>query len=332
MRRVTSSVLIGLGTFLIIIAIMTRFYTYDKVAVIPETYNSTTDLTATDAMIFDAQDLKAVEKDLYISSYTYTNPVGNPPDGYTAWVNATTIRKDSEDGPIFQQSTDYSVFDNKTGEAAPEDKCGDCQSSFDKTTIVDQAYEVEQEDITRTGYIYKAPFNTPKEDMQWWDSAIEKATTMKYEGEEEIGGLNTYKFVQTIEPTQIGTQKLPKSVFDTPEDITADMMYSMVRTLWIEPVTGSPVKRIEARNQVFSYDGETIPAFVGDVVYTDDQVQELVDQGKTQSFLLGGMRLLFPLVLVILGIIAIVGGFLLRRPKKTGDQTPKANHKDLVTA
>lgn len=345
MRRVTSTVLIGLGTFLIMIAIMTRFYAYDNLAVVPASYESTTQLQATDATIFDAATLKPIQTDLAITSFTYTNGATKTPDDITAWVNATSILRGGVDGATcdptvdkalpgcFQQSTDRTVFDNKSGVAATAAQCPGCASSYDKAVIVDGAYVAKAEDIVRDGQLYKAPFNTPKADLQWWDSSIGEATTMTYEGEEKVEGLGTYKFVQTIEPTTIGTQDLPGSVFGVDAaTVTADVVYAMTRTLWIAPVTGSPVKRIEARNQVFSYEGQTIPAFVGDVTYTDDQVKALVKDGKSQSFLLGGMRLLFPLVLTLLGIIAIVGGFLLRRPKGSGIHRPKATQKDLVTA
>ena len=155
---------------------------------------------------------------------------------------------------------------------------------------------------------------------------------MKYLGTEKIDGLEVYKYVQTIDATKVGDQDLPGSVFGVTDDtVTADMMYAMVRTMWFEPTTGSPVKRVENRNQYFELDGQQVPAFVGTVQYAPETVSDLVADGKSQSFLLGGMVWLFPAILLLLGLAAIVGGIRLRG----GRRTASGHHKDereLVTA
>ncbi|CAN5439010.1 DUF3068 domain-containing protein [soil metagenome] len=341
MRRVTSTVLIGLGTFLIMIAIMTRFYAYQTLAVVPDVYESTTNLQAKDATIFDADTLAPIQTDLNISSHTYTNPNDNPPDGQTDWVNATSITRADVPGATcdpsvnaalpgcFKQDTERVPFDVVTGAASTAEECPSCTSTYDTSEIVDGKYVPKAVPVTRTGQIYKMPFNVQKKDYAWWDSSIQEAPLMKYVGEEKVNGLNAYKFVQTIEPTNIGTQDLPGSVFGVDDaTVTADMMYAMTRTLWIEPATGSPVKRVEDRNQVFSYNGTTVAAFVGQVTYTDAQVDSLVKDGKSQGFLLGGMRMLFPLLLILIGVASIAGGFVLRRPRTKGTHKPVALKKD----
>ncbi len=345
MRRITSSVLIGLGAFLIMAAVLVKFYAYPNLAVVPSSYESTTTLEAKGATIFDAGVLAPVQSDLAISSYTYTNPEADPNSGYTAWVSATSILRSDVAGATcdptvdpalpgcFQQSTDRSGFDNSTGVAASAEECGDCPSSYDKSVIEGDEYVAQSVDITREGQLYKAPFDTQKKDMLWWDGSIAEATTMEYVGEEDVEGLTTLKFVQTIEPTNIGTQDLPGKVFGLPDaTLTADVVYAMTRTLWIAPATGSPVKRSELRNQVFSYEGQTVPAFVGTVAYTDDVVTELVADAKSKTFLLNGMQALFPILMLLLGLASIAGGLLLRRGG--GDKVTKhaSGHKDLVNA
>jgi len=340
MRRVISTTLIGLGAFLIMAAVLVKFYAHPSLATMPTNYESTTELQAIDATIFDASTLEPKSTDLAISSYTVADSDVATPDGVVVWVNRTSILDTSVEGATcdptvnaalpgcFQQTSDRSPFGAQSGAAAA---CPDCGSYVDESVDVGGEYVVEQVEVNRSGQIFKAPFDMGKTDLQWWDASLGEATTMSYVSTEKVDGLETYKFVQTIEPTQIGTRDLPGSVFDVSDDtITADEMYGMVRTIWFEPTTGSPVKRVEVRNQYFAFEGQDVPAFVGTVEYTPDTVSGLVDDGKFQSFFLGGMVWLFPLTMIVLGLAAIAGGLQLRR-SGGGKRTSKKD-RELVTA
>ncbi|CAN5316298.1 hypothetical protein BH09ACT12_BH09ACT12_02850 [soil metagenome] len=341
MRRVFSTALIGLGAFLIMAAVLVKFYAHPNLATMPTNYESTTELQAIGASIFDADTLEPKTTDLAISSYTIADSDVATPDGVVVWVNRTSILDTSVDGATcdpavdpalpgcFQQSSDRSPFDSQTGAAA---ECPDCGSYADESYDDGGSYAVRQVDVTRSGQIYKGPFDMKKEDLQWWDSSLAEATTMKYVGTEKIDGLETYKYVQTIEPTQIGTRDLPGSVFGSEDaTITANEMYGMVRTIWFEPTTGSPVKRTENRNQYFDYDGQQVDAFVGTVEYTPDTVADLVSDGKTQGFVLGGMVWLFPLLMILLGLLFIAGGVALSRGGR-GQEGTRKDERELVSA
>jgi hypothetical protein len=341
MRRLFSTALVGLGAFLIMAAVLVKFYAHPSLATMPTNYESTTELQAIGATIFDAGTLEPVTSDLAISSYTVADSEVSAPEGVDVWVNRTSIVRSDVEGATcdpavdaalpgcFQQSSERVPFDAQTGAAAA---CPDCGSYVDESYVDGDSYAVRQVEVSRSGQVYKGPFDMTKEDLQWWDAAIGEATTMEYVGTESIDGLETYKYVQTIEPTEIGTQDLPGSVFGTTEDtVTATTVYSMVRTMWFEPTTGAPVQRVEDRNQVFEADGQQVPAFVGTVEYTPETVSDLVSDGKSQSFLLGGMVWLFPIALVVIGLAAIAGGLQLRRGRRDrGDHS--ADDRELVTA
>ncbi len=341
MRRVTSTVLIGLGAFLIMAAVLVKFYAHPNLATMPTNYESTTELQALDATIFDAATLAPKQADLAISSFTIADSDVATPDDVVVWVNRTSILDSSVAGATcdptvdaalpgcFQQTSDRSPFDAQSGAAAA---CPDCGSYVEEAVDQGGEYVVQQVDVTRSGQIFKGPFDMKKADLQWWDGNIGEATTMKFVGTEKIDGLETYKYVQTIEPTQIGTRDLPGSVFGTDDaTVTADEMYGMVRTIWFEPTTGSPVKRSEARNQYFALDGQEVPAFVGTVEYTPDTVDGLVADGKSQGFVLGGMVWLFPLAMIVLGLVFIAFGLRLGRGGKR-DGGARKDDRQLVTA
>ncbi|MBS45753.1 MAG: hypothetical protein CMH83_21785 [Nocardioides sp.] len=328
MRRILSTGLIGLGAFLVVMAVMVKFYAYDRLAVVPYEYDSVTELSAPGATVFSAADLRPVTSDLQVVSRTAADPTVDPGDDNRVWIGRTSILRTDVEGATcdpevdatlpgcFQQSSEKSPFDAKTGLAVSDEECGGCGSWVEQSYVDGESYAVRQVDLDRTGQVFKGPFGLDRADLQWWDGTIGEATTAVYEGEESVDGLRTYKFVQIIEPTTVSTMDLPGSVFGVDEDtVTADVVYGMTRTLWLEPQTGSPIDRVEERGQYFVYDGEQVPAFVGTVSYTDEQVASNVEEYKTTSFLLSGLQTLFPLVLLVLGLLALAGGVMLRRER-----------------
>ena len=64
------------------------------------------------------------------------------------------------------------------------------------------------------------------------------------------------------------------------------MIYAMTRTFYVEPTTGAPLNRVEERNQVLSYDGTEVPAFVGTVQYTEESQADSLDKVETRATLL----------------------------------------------
>ena len=325
MRRILSPVLIGLGTFLLVAGVLVKAYAVPQLAVVPTNYDSTTYLEAEGAQIFNSDpDVLAPETvDLTISSRTVAGDYPDAPDGVVVWANNVTVTPEGWDHP-FQQSRELTPFDENTGAASSYDV------GFEE--VENEEGELEQVPVTREGQIYKFPFDTQKKDYQQYDDDLGEATTAKYEGEEELEGTTVYKFVQTIEPTVIETRPVPGSVFGSDEPtVQADMVYEMTRTLYIEPVTGAPLQRVEERNQVLSYDGTEVPAFVGTVQYTDKSVASSLDRVQTRATLLGLAKWVFPIGAGLLGLLCIAGGLLLRRRQEDGKHH-EHRQDDLVNA
>lgn len=323
MRRILSSALIGLGTFLIVAGVLVKVYAVPTLEVVPTNYDSTTYLEAKDATIFNSDpDVLAPETvDLEISSHTVSGDYPEAPDGVVVWANNVTTTPVGWDHP-FQQSRELTPFDDASGAAS------DYDVGFEE--VADANGDVEQVDVTRTGQVYKFPFDTQKEDYQQWDSDLGKATTAKYEGVEKLEGTTVYKFVQTIPPTVIDTVDVPGSVFGSDEpSVAADMVYEMTRTLYIEPITGAPLNRVEERNQVLSYDGIDVPAFVGTVQYTEKSQADSLEKVQTRASLLKLSRWVFPMGLVLLGLLSVWAGVATRRRQ---DQVTPEERKHLIDA
>jgi hypothetical protein len=323
MRRILSPVLIGLGTFLIVAGVLVKVYAVPTLAVVPTNYDATTNLEAKGATIFNSDpDVLAPEVvDLEISSHTVAGDYPEAPDGVVVWANNVTVTPAGWDVP-FQQSRELTPFDEVSGAA----------SSYDVgfVEVENEEGEVEQVDVIREGQVYKFPFDTQKKDYLQWDSELGEATTAKYVGVDELEGTTVYKFVQTIEPTVIDTLDVPGTVFGLDEPtVEADMVYEMTRTLYIEPTTGAPLNRVEDRNQVLSYDGTDVPAFVGTVQYTEKSQAASLDKVQTRATLLRLADWVFPIGFVLLGLVCVAGGVLLRR--RQGSDT-REDDRQLVDA
>lgn len=323
MRRMIGPVLVGLGVFLVVAAALARFYAYPALARVPAGYHSTTELEATGAQIFnsDPEVLAPETHDLEITSKTSEVVDADAPDGVAVWTNNTRV--DKADGGNFQLSTEQVAFDEVTGAGVTCEPCG--------TWIAESASQRTSTDFE--GQIYKFPFDTEKKTYDVWDGTLGEATPATFEGVEKIDGLEVYKFVQVIEPTVVETREVPGSVFGSDEpSVAADMLYSMTRTFYVEPVTGSPVHRVEERDQELVYNGQQVPAFVGNVHYTDAQVDELVDQIGTKAMLLGGLRLLYPLVMLLLGLVMLGLGLVINKRQSADLDRDHQQERPLVTA
>ncbi|WP_223163701.1 DUF3068 domain-containing protein [Nocardioides humilatus] len=318
--------LVGLGVFLVVAAALVRFYAYPALARVPAGYHSETALEATGAVIFnsDPEVLAPETHDLVITSKTSEDAEADVPDGDVVWVNATRI--DKAEGGNFQFSTERVAFDAVTGAGVDCDAC-------DTWEAVSDGDAVEEVPTVFEGQVYKFPFNTEKKTYDMWDGPTGEATPATFEGEESLQGLHVYKFVQVIEPTVVEQREVPGSVFGSKEsEVEADMVYSMTRTFYVEPVTGSPVHRIEERVQELVYDGQHVPAFIGNVHYTDAQVDKNINDVETKASLLGGMRFLFPVGLLLVGLTMLAVGLLINRRQSAIEPGHHKEERPLVTA
>ena len=325
MRRLIGPTLVGLGVFLIVAAGLARFYAYPALAEVPSGYDGTTELEASGAQIFNSDPavLASETHDLVITSKTSEVADADAPDGGAVWTNRTTVKR--ADGTTFQQSREQFAFDaNGVGV-----EC-ECATWVEETNEDDKVVQVPRD---AEGQVYKFPFNTEQKSYDLWDGSLGEATEATFEGEETIQGLRVYKFVQVIDPTVIETRDVPGSVFGSDEaSVEAEMVYAMTRTFYVEPVTGSPVHRIEERVQELVYDGVRVPAFVGTVHYTDAQVDKNIDDVSSKATLLGGLRMLFPLILLVLGAVLLGVGLVIHRRLEANVTDRVHEDRPLVTA
>jgi hypothetical protein len=169
--------------------------------------------------------------------------------------------------------------------------------------------------VQATGLQYKFPFNTHQHDYAFYDVTTRTAPPMHFDGEEVIDGLPTYRFVQTIPATKIADIDVPSNLAGGTgtETVTAGRMYQNVRTVWVEPYTGSIVKGSEKQHQFLrgpdGQDGQVL--MDGTLTFTPDTVSTQVADAKKNS---AKVRLLYqtgPQLLIGLGVLFLLAGLIL---------------------
>lgn len=301
--RKLSVVLIALGAFLIVLAPMARWYAYPRVAVAPAAQKSVTTLVGPDATIFDIATLSEIQTDLVTKVRTVGDTrAAEKTDGAVVYVNSTSTT--SSDGVLRGGDVERMTFDARTAEAIPNS--GDFIS---ETEGVETPIEHE-------GLLAKFPFQTEKKTYEFWDGSLKKAVPIEYLGEEKVEGLTTYKFEHSVEATQIGTREIPLSLLgETGEgNVEAPEMYSVVRTLWVEPETGAVIKRTEQVRNTINWESEPRITLT-DVTtsYDDATVKKNADDYGSKASLLNLLYSVVPLVSLLVGLFLLFAGLTLAR-------------------
>ena len=311
MRRLLGPILVGIGAFLVVTGVLARFYAYPALAVAPIDQNSVTKLSATDATILDLSTYKEVQTDMNVVNRTVGDVKASEDAGgdTRVWTGTTSYR--DEIGNIRSRSAERYAFDAHTGEAV------NCCGGFEETT------DGEREEVKRSGQISKYPFGTEKKDYKFWDATLGQAVTTKFQKESDIDGLTVYEFRYEVPVTTVGTREVPPFIVgeEGSEAVEADVQYETTTTHWVEPTTGVVIDRESDTCNTLAVDGEQrATTSCGVFSYTDEQVEENIDEYKGKASSLQMVQTTVPLVGVVLGLLLIVGGVLLARRRKDDAQ------------
>jgi hypothetical protein len=320
-------VLVALGVFLIVLAPLSRFYAYDRLAVVPLDQDTTSISVGPDATIFDVLEGEEVQVDLLstrnvVGDIEASEEASEEQDQELAvWETFVYTGEEgeevSDENPPLSATHDLVVFDRHTGEAV--DCCGHFISAG---TDPETGEEILDYDTPIEGQYYKLPFGAEKTTYEFWDGSIKEATALEYEGTEEIEGVTVYRYQQVIEPTDIGD--LPEAasgVFGVEEEgAILDRVYSNTRTLWVEPHTGVIIRGQEEQLTTAQYEGEDIATITDVTIGYDDET--ISDNAETYGSLATSLKVVktwLPIGGLVLGLVLLgLGIFLLLRARSAG--------------
>ncbi len=202
MRRKPSPfalVLLGLGTFLLVLAPMLAWYVL-RAAVNPVDIDTTAVYTGTGAYFDTAQIQTLFDKRITITQQVRGDVADSEHSGRAVWDVTTTV------------DTDKSL-----PAADPYDALEFFPNRWVTDRKTNQPVHCCQENPRFEGDAYlKFPFDVQKHAYRWWDNSLGAPITLAYRGTKKIQGYNGHRFTGTVPPTKIGTRLVPGSIVDQP--------------------------------------------------------------------------------------------------------------------
>lgn len=324
--------LVGLGAFLVTVALLSRFYAYGQLAVVPLDQDTTSVSLGPDATIFDIGSQAEINVDLESvrtvvgdveASEAASEELG---ENIAVWETAVVNDEDptgvGPDSPPRSASHDRVAFDRFTGEAV---EYGD--TFLASSADVDSGEEIRDTGTPITGQFFKLPFQTGQETYQFWDGSLREATDLEFAEAESIEGLEVYRFEQVIPPTVVGNISAPASLFGIDEegDVALERVYSNTRTLWVEPETGVIIRGQEDQLTIAEYEGEQVATLTDVVIgYDPATISDNVETYSSLATQLKLIRVWVPLVGGILGLLLIGVGLVLTRRQRAASANARA--------
>lgn len=333
MSKKLGTVALFLGAFLLALAGLSKFYMYDRVAVVPLNHETTS--------IAETQPGDDAE---YLDVAAGLKPTTGPLKNTKVIVGNVKLAKQASE----ELDRDVAVWDIYDCTDKPEFDCGsgetalsatDDRVAFDRNTGEAVDWKNARSDVDGEviepgnfeGLYFKFPFDAQKKTYQFWDGTLREATPAMYVRETTVKGMKAYEYEQTIEPVKTGTIDVPGALVGSDEPtVTADRIYSSVSTYTVEPVTGVILIGQTAQDSYLELDGERVLTTTKATLrYTDANTAETVDEFKSKAQLLTAVKSYVPIGGAILGVLLVGLGLFTRRDGKTAART---SHKDeLVT-
>lgn len=340
MRRAFSLILLALGVFAVAGAVLLPTYVKPELAKVPLNQDSTSTLEGKASKVLavttvDGKTETEIRENADLRATAHVVANFSPPEmregtDVAVWLLAVSV-VDTSDNTVVSASKRQVCFDRRTAEGYvppsgdQESKCSD-KSSFvtkleEKPEKVGEKPKEVLEYKPQPGLNFKFPFGTEQKDYQVYDDNTGRAVQAKFEGTDEIKGVEVYKFVQQVPDTKVSTKQVPGSLVGVDQDtVEAGQFYRGTVTSWIEPATGIQVKQEQQSHQELRSAANPVPTVVfdGKLTFTDKTIDTMVaqvDENKGKLDFIGSTG---PIVFGVVGAVFLaLGVFLLtkRRPE-----------------
>ena len=306
MRRDVGAVLAGLGTLLIVMAVVLPTYIVGQVVKFPLHEYETATLTGTGMSYFSATKVATVTGVDVRATYTIKGDPAAGSSSTAVWNEFSYVYDTTNKQPV-QMMTRRFAFDRKSAELV---NC--CGANVNGNSHVKQSGVV--------GYVF--PMNTQPKTYQVFDTTLNRPVPFTYAGTATVGGIKTYKFVEDVPPTKIGFSPLSS---------TQPEYYQIHLTYWVDPDTGA-LLNVNEDQKVFLRDpatgAQTTVLFGGDLQATPASVAQIVKLDSDGRNKLSLLSTILPIVIGIIGAAALIAGILLARKTReeiaVGNTTPES--------
>ncbi|MFF0488933.1 DUF3068 domain-containing protein [Nocardia sp. NPDC004068] len=327
-KRTVACVLVGLGTLLIVAAVLTPTYAVSQLAKTPLDLEITTIATNNPnapSEVLDSKSLTSgtdpakVDKNVSLISQRFLT-VEDPSDKKNMTIQAgQTLRRIDKQGDtgLLTATIDRVTIDRKTGMPIDSDPNGSI------AVTVNSKGESVADPVQHTGLQYRFPIGTEKKDYPYFDLNVRKTFDIKFLEETEINDLKVYHFQQQVpvtdlakvvnSPTNRLTLPAAKWGVEGDGDVTMDRFYSNTRDVWVEPKTGTVIKGGEQLNIFYARSGDKpeVTALKSNVVFDDKTIDSQIAEAKKYSDEISLYSRVLPIVLGVIGAVLLIAGLVL---------------------
>jgi Porin PorA len=328
----------GLGAALLIAALLLSTYTEGKIAKIPLTLDTTL-VSEGNGAAFDPDSLNkpkfVVDRDVPLAlqeEMTVESP--SNADVVTLQVGSTLRRTDrQQDNGLLLALVDTVTVNRNTAEAVSSES--NPGGAVQKPRAIEDDQPPTNIALPHEGLAYRFPFDTEKKSYSVFDPIAQKPFDANYDGEEDINGLTTFKFSQNVGYDADGKLVEPvkyASLYDddadsqvtalasmwgvpgNPEEsITMTRYYAAQRSFWVDPVSGTVVKKDEHAYHYYAREPlEPEVTFVDyRVTFNDEAVESQVASASDERDRVALWGRVLPITFTALGLVTLVGGALL---------------------
>ncbi|MGY4654537.1 DUF3068 domain-containing protein [Mycobacterium sp. URHB0021] len=336
--RIAACGIMGLGAALLIAALLLSTYTKSKIAKVPLNVDATLVSEGT-GTAFDPESLNAdkfvVSKNVPVALQEQVS-VESPSnaDVVTLQVGSTLRRTDQQqDNGLLLALVDTVTMNRKSAMAVSSES--NPGGAVQKPRAIEDENPPTNIALPHEGLTYRFPFDTEKRTYPMFDPIAQKAFDANYDGEEDVNGLTTYRFTQNVgydadgklvEPVKYSslydddadsTVTARASLWGLPgdpdESITMTRYYAAQRTLWVDPVSGTIVKKEEHGYHYYAREPlKPEVTFVDFKVTTNEQtVESQVAGARDERDRVALWGRILPITFTAMGLVALIGGALL---------------------
>jgi hypothetical protein len=300
MRRVFGVALAGLGAFLIVGALLCRFYLPGQVVKFPLNEYDVSRLSGTNVSYFSPQTGAEVNGATVRAVSTTQGDVAAGNSSTAVWNNITGVFDVTSSPQVaIGYSTERLAFDRRTG--ALMNCCG-------------AEVGTARPQFAGQGYVW--PIGTQQQNYQVFNKSTLKAEPFNFTGTSTVDGLSVDVFVQPINNVQVGQPvTLPGSLVGSSQPTVQLPQYlTATNTYYVDPATGAPVKEVEAENQTLQdpVTGATaLVLFNGTLTSTPQSVTASVNTARHYDTEINWLEVIGPIIGLLLGLVLLIVGILL---------------------
>lgn len=304
MRR---DVLVGLGSFLIVMALALPSYVLGQVIKFPLSRSETVTLTGTGMSYFSpARDAEVTGADVRATDTITGDPTAGS-SSVAVWSELSYVY-DTTNNELVQVTTRTFGFDRRTAQLV---RC--------RCANVDGNSAIAQAGLA--GPVF--PIGAKPTTYDVFDTALNRPEAFGYGGTAMVDGIDAYRFVENVPPTRLGYSALSST---RPE-------YATIRRVYlVDPATGMVLDVNEYQKSYLTgpaAGAQTTVLYGGDLQATPASVRAMVTLDAAERDKISLLRTVLPIALGVLGAAALVAGIVLGRRQRRGtggapDGTPVA--------